>query len=753
MNKVRNANRVFNKRPLFVLAIAFALGIVLGRYFHLQSTYLILAAVLLTVAICLRKKLGFVLLCGVSVLIAAFLTASVIDIDYIDVREDMGLSGRVYAEPYETEYGSTVVLLDHAEIEGQPCGKVKLYINDESKLDIGNAIKASADVVIPKGVRNPGGFDERMYLMTQGVHYKAYADEVKIVGTQQGLRVLAAQVRAHIAATVDNIFDTDAAPIAKAMLLGDKNGLDEETYSAFKDTGMAHVLAVSGLHAGILIAFIYYVLRMLRVGRTPRLIVAIGFITVYAFVTGLTPSIVRASIMAICLLLGKHYGRQTDTLNFLSLSFILSLIINPLDMFSAGFQLSFGAVFGMLTLGWQLKYWLDRRLPETLRRGGDMLSVSAGATAGTIPILASAFNRISIFSVITNVIIIPFASVTIILVFIATLLGLIIIPLGVFAAHVAAVFIQVLSAVVDWIANFPLVAADVATLHWSLIIAFFILLLVSSKYVLVKMKVKVWLSAVLTVVVIACAVLTVRSGMYMVFLDVGQGDSAFIKTDQGGEYFIDGGRERSSREIVDFTKRNGYTPDAAFVTHTDDDHFAGIVALYEARLLKKVYCSWQEKDFVQTSMPDAEVVPLCAGDTVLLDEHTRALVLYPYKETATIKKNDSSLVLLVEYAEHSALFAGDISGNIETMLFSGLTDIDIYKAAHHGSKYSSYRLPMSVLSPQYSVVSVGYNSFGHPHEWAMNCLEEYSDEVFTTLDDYAIEFKIGDDIRVNTMKD
>lgn len=89
-----------------------------------------------------------------------------------------------------------------------------------------------------------------------------------------------------------------------------------------------------------------------------------------------------------------------------------------------------------------------------------MLSVSAGATAGTIPILASAFNRISIFSVITNVIIIPFASVTIILVFIATLLGLIIIPLGVFAAHVAAVFIQVLSAVVDWIASFPLVAAD-----------------------------------------------------------------------------------------------------------------------------------------------------------------------------------------------------------------------------------------------------------------------------------------------------
>lgn len=753
MNEVRKSNRVFNKRPLFVLAITFALGIVLGRYVHLQSIYLVTAAVAFAAAICLRKKYALVLLCAVSTLTAAFSSASAIDIKYIDVQDDVKLSGRVYTQPYQTEWDSTVVSLDQTDIYGRACGNIKLYITDETELEIGDFVNATADVVVPKGVRNPGGFDERLYLLTQGVHYKAYTDSVDIAGKRPGLIIWASKARAHIADTVDNIFDPEAAPIAKGMLLGDKKGLNEETYSTFKDTGMAHVLAVSGLHAGILIAFVYYLLRVLKVRRTPRLIVTIAFITVYAIVTGLTPSIIRAAIMAISLLIGKHFGRQTDTLNFLSLSFILSLIINPLDLFSAGFQLSFGAVFGILTLGWQMKYWLNRRLPQKLQRGGDMLSVSAGATAGTMPILASAFNRVSTFSVITNVLIIPVATVAIVLVFIATLLGLLITEVGTLMAYVAALFIRILSIVIDGIASISFVAADVATPHWSLITTFYIILLISSKYVLVKTGIKTLASIVLSVAVIVCSVFAAPSGMYMVFLDVGQGDSAFIKTEQGGEYFIDGGSERSAKEVVDFTKRNGYKPEAVFITHTDDDHFAGIVALYDAGLIHKVYCSWQEKECVKTAMPNAEVVPLCAGDMVLLDEQTHVLVLYPYKETVTDMKNDSSLVLLVEYAGHKALFSGDICGSVETMLFSDITDVDIYKAAHHGSKYSSYRLPMSVLSPRFSVVSVGDNSFGHPHEWALNRLKDYSSDVFMTMDDYAIEFYIGKDIKVNTLKD
>lgn len=216
---------------------------------------------------------------------------------------------------------------------------------------------------------------------------------------------------------------------------------------------------------------------------------------------------------------------------------------------------------------------------------------------------------------------------------------------------------------------------------------------------------------------------------------------------------MDGGSPQSAEEMVDFTIRNGINPDAAFVTHTDDDHFAGIVALYDAGLLDRVYCSYQEESKVREALPEAVVVPLVAGDAVLLDAETLAVVLYPYKDTFAESTNESSLVLRVEYKGHAALFTGDINGQTETAVLTAAGPVDIYKAAHHGSKYSSYRLPLSALAPNYSVVSAGENSFGHPHEWALRNLEDYSGEVFVTRDDYAVEFFVNDKIIVNTFGD
>ena len=211
-------------------------------------------------------------------------------------------------------------------------------------------------------MRNPGGFDERLYLKSQGVHVKAYAESVEKMGYAPSFAVAMADARRYIGGVMDRVFEPDVAPIAKGLLLGDKRELDDVTYAAFKDTGMAHLLAVSGLHASILIAAVYGFFRLVRLGRAPRLIATLAFIAAYACLTGLSPSIVRASVMAAALLLHRHFGRQPDTLSGLALAFIVSLLMRPLDLFTAGFQLSFGAVFGILTVGWQLQRILLRRL-------------------------------------------------------------------------------------------------------------------------------------------------------------------------------------------------------------------------------------------------------------------------------------------------------------------------------------------------------------------------------------------------------
>jgi len=199
--------------------------------------------------------------------------------------------------------------------------------------------------------------------------------------------------------------------------------------------------------------------------------------------------------------------------------------------------------------------------------------------------------------------------------------------------------------------------------------------------------------------------------------------------------------------------RRGISPEAAFVSHTDDDHFAGLVALHQAGRLRRVYCSYQEAEKVAAAMPGADVVPLAAGDVVLLDDETRAVVLYPYEDTEAESANEASLVLLVEYRGFTALFPGDIGGAAETAVLAGVGPVDIYKAAHHGSKYSSYRLPLEALQPAYSVVSAGRNNFGHPHPWALKNLGDYSGEVFVTRDSYAVEFYIDKEIRVNALGD
>lgn len=747
------------RRPVFIIAVFFAAGAAAGRYFDFKAGFILVPVLLAAVCcfICGRyrerrnAKTYVILILGAACLcFSAVLTSGTYYVSYLETGEHINIKGRVYAQPYKNDYGSTVLLIDEAEQNGRQCGNIKLYVSDTKGIKCGDVVEADAEVEIPKGVRNPGGFDEKLYLLSQGICYKAYAQTVAVTGKEGGLTVFFSDTRAYIGDTIDKIFDADVAPIAKAMLLGDTQGIDEPTYTAFKDTGMAHVLAVSGLNAAILIAFLYNLLKLIRANRKLRLIIALVFVAAYTCITGLTPSIVRAAIMAGAVLIGTYFGKQNDTLNYLSLAFIVSLILRPLDLFTAGFQLSFAAVFGMITLSRQIKYWWNKTFLKKLGRTGDAISASAGATAGTLPILASSFNRISTVSIIINLIIIPLASAATILVFIAALFGLLFGSSAAFAAFPAAFILRIMLAIIKAAANIPYAAVNIASPQLYIVFSALAVMYISSKYVLVKVKFKAIISALLIIASISALLLSGFNGAYLIFLDTGQGDAAFLKTGQGGEYFIDGGNENGADEVLSFTLRNGYTPDAVFLSHSDGDHIGGIIKLYGAGLVKKIYCSWQEKDYVKSVMPEADVIPLGAGDLVLLDDDTSALVLYPYKDTVSDDKNDLSMVLLLQYKGYSALFTGDISGVTETEIFAGLDNIDIYKAAHHGSKLSSYRLPLSVLRPAYSVICAGKNNYGLPNPLAVANLADYSEEIFITMKDMAVEFYISDHIEVNT---
>ncbi len=742
--------QVINRRPLAAMAVCIVPGIVLGRYIQISFVYLTAAAVLAAAAVCFylirRAKLSFVLVCAALALLGSFLSSLAVSPVYLEGGMKT-VTGHVVSEPFVNDYGSAVCELDDAQLDGQACGNIRLYAPVFPPLKSGDLIEADAEVKVPDGVRNPGGFDEKLYLLSEGIQYKAYAQALTVTGSRASFSSFMSDIRTRLNKVIDEVFAPDTAAVAKGMLLGDKQSLDEDTFGAFRDTGMVHVLAVSGLNAVILIVAVYGFFRLIRLGRTSSLIVTLVFIVFYTFLTGLTPSIVRAAIMAAVMLLGRHTGKQPDTLSSLALAFIISLMMNPLDLFMVGFQLSYGAVFGLLTLGAQIKPLLEKVLPWSLP---DMISAAVGGTAGTTAVLAASFNRLSLISIVVNVVVLPLASLAMILVFIITVVGLVIGQAASFLAFAADIVIRLMLVLIDALAVLPFAAFNVASPPWYLTAASFLLLFVISKYLLISAKLKAIVSGVLAASVMLAMLLTQPSGMTVTFLDVGQGDASYIRTAQSGDYFVDGGPEKSADEVVSFAVRNGIAPDAAFVSHTDADHFSGLKALYDEGMLKKVYCSAQEFETVAAAMPEARVVPLTAGDTVLLDDETKAVVLYPYKDSEAETKNDLSMVLLIEYNGHSVLLTGDIPGEKETMLFMGLPEVDIYKAAHHGSAHSSYRLPLSVIKPSYSVVSVGENSFGHPDGRAMKNLSDYSGDVVTTLEDHAAVFRIGEEITIQT---
>ena len=206
-----------------------------------------------------------ILVCAAIAFLGVFISSIMFDVDYIEPQEQMSVKGRVTALPYKSDYGDTIIVLDKASINDESCGRIKIYVESGAEgLEPGDTIEAVADIEIPSGVRNPGGYNEKLQYLSQGIYYKAYTDDIYTAGYNGGVMIVSAKIREYIGGVMDDIFEDDVQGVAKAMLLGEKYDLDEEVYSSFRDTGMAHVLAVSGLHAGILIGFFYMVLRCSR---------------------------------------------------------------------------------------------------------------------------------------------------------------------------------------------------------------------------------------------------------------------------------------------------------------------------------------------------------------------------------------------------------------------------------------------------------------------------------------------------------
>ena len=299
-------------------------------------------------------------------------------------------------------------------------GKIIVYQQKDSTtkpFKVDNELYASVAIEEISSPLNPYQFNFKNYLKKQGVCGVIYLNGnlfIQLKDPSNTLRGMASNFRANLIKKLEEQeFGEAQIGVIQALLLGQRDAISDETYRNYKNAGALHVLAISGLHIGILLLLLRFVLQPLErlpKGKTIKLIVIVFLLWGYAFVAGLSPSIVRAVTMFSFLAYALHLNRPTNTFNILALSLFVILLIKPLFLFQVGLQMSYIAVFAILWIYPKLQSFWQPKL-FLIKKGWQFLSVSLAAQVGVLPISLFYFHQFPLLFFASNLAIVPFLGI------------------------------------------------------------------------------------------------------------------------------------------------------------------------------------------------------------------------------------------------------------------------------------------------------------------------------------------------------
>ncbi len=620
--------------------------------------------------------------------------------------------------------------------------------------------------------RNPAAMDYGAYLRRQGV------GAVLDVRDETGARFLAPSRRLADRATwairsrvrhALEAFVPSAAPRALllALILADRTAIEAGTMEAFRATGLMHLLAVSGLHVGLVGLALYVLLkpvlgrfrirrRRIEVGRA---VVTLAVLALYVAVAGASVSTVRAFVMVALLIVGRTLERPADSLNALGLAAIVLLVHRPAALFDVGFQLSFGAVAALVTLTPLLTATVPERWRQS-RAGAFLigsLATSIAATLGTAPALLAHFGRLPIGGLVLNVPAIPLTAMTL-----GSGLGAVVLaPAPPLAAALGA-FSDATARALLWVTE---TGAD--TLGWATYAGFLESRSVMLASVLALVALALWRRPVARNRVAIAAVASLTVGVWtsvargdtaprldVLFLDVGQGDATLLATPGGRHVLVDTGLksmyvDEGARVVVPHLERAGIARlDALVLTHADADHIGGAATVLRSVPVRRLVVNGQpgETDLWHEVIAVADsagvtVQSVGAGDTLAIDPALRIRVLGPGGPMPS--PNDASIVLRVEHGRTRWLFTGDAEAAGEAAVVDRFGDwlaSDVVTVGHHGSRTSSAPDVVAAAGrPAFAVVSVArHNRYGLPDEEPLGRWLTTGAEVLQTANEGAI---------------
>ncbi|MFC1698729.1 DNA internalization-related competence protein ComEC/Rec2 [Candidatus Omnitrophota bacterium] len=763
-------------------------------FFVIVSCGLFLVAALAS----LQKKVLFSISLSLAVLLAGSLHLSNSQIypanhisNFVSNKgQEVSLIGRVASNPetsqtfYHSQKSSFTLRVNALKVEDkwQPiAGLVKATLYGQRRVAYGDQLLLEGSLARPPGLRNPGGFNYREYLANHnifGLLKVKEKDTFQVISSKKDSSVVRHifKFKQKLHSIIYRHLEPEQAALLSAILLGERSELSQDIKDLFISTGTIHILAISGLHVGLIAFIIIMLLRALRLKLSVAYLLTIFCLVIYAGLSGMRPAVTRATIMVSVVLCGLLINRETKIYNSLGLAALIILVANPRMLFDVGFQLSFLSVISIAYFSPRIvKFFPEQQ--GWRRYLAQAFSVSLAAWLGLAPLIAYYFNIVTPVAILANLIIIP-----LLLLVVAT--GFTLLVSAQISGFLAGIFanscwlsLTGLTKAAFLFSRMPLSSFYLPKPGALFGLSYYTLLLLIFNYQrlnLSKGKLAIVLAVTANFLVWPPLFKPASDNLSVTFLDVGHGDAIFIELPgTGGNILVDGGpgqeNDAGRRVILPFLRNRGINQiDVVILTHPDDDHLGGLASVLKNINVSHAFDNGMTKRSSVFKAYQAAVKQravnyqiLKQGDQISGFSKVGLFVLHPPEPllSGTDKDiNNNSLVLKLVYKDISLLLCGDIQCQAIPYLLalSPMLPAAIIKIPHHGSDEGQIeRSFLDQVAARFAVISADRNArFGFPRPRIVEQLVNTGAQVFNTGEHGAVTVVTdGRDIWIETMTD
>ena len=596
-----------------------------------------------------------------------------------------------------------------------------VYYSKKIDFNLGDTIKISGSVVNPNKNTIFNLFNYRKYLLSKNIHYTFKANNIIIVNNNKNIFY---KIKIWLINRINNM---EKSEYLKAFVLGDNSYISNDVINSYRTNGISHLFSISGMHVSFISGMLLLVLNKIKTSNLNYILVML-FLLFFMFITNFTPSIIRAVLLFVFLFINKSLKLNLSTFKIILFILILSLFINPYNIYNIGFKFSY--IVSMFLIKF------NKIINNFKSYISKILVTSFISFLASLPIMINNYFGINIMTIINNLIFVPLISIIIFPLSFVTLF----IPKLDFIFSFAINFLENLSL---FIIKFKIFIV-LPKVNILIIIIYYLGIVFVLRNIL-KKKYE-YIIIIVIILFIHTNINNIINTTFVTFIDVGQGDSALIHDNKNNILIDTGGNVNYniSKNIIDYLYSNGIRNiNYLIITHGDYDHMGESINLVNNFKVEKVIFNCGEYNDLEKELikvlDKKKIKYYSCIKELNIDENK----LYFLQTKEYDNENDNSNVIYTELNGYNFMFMGDASITTEKEILSkyNLSDIDVLKVGHHGSKTSSSKEFINKINPKYSIISVGKNNrYGHPNKEVLNNLND--SKIYRTDKDGSIMFKM-----------